>query len=80
VAQPRRLRARAAVVDRCKSQQSPGLSRLPAAPRLAAKGGSIKISTKGYRTRQGEPPNEYWLESHRSTSRKYYRESLPKDL
>lgn len=47
MAQPRRLRARAAVVDRFKSQKSPGLSRLLAVPRQAAKGGQHRNQYEG---------------------------------
>ncbi len=64
VAEPRRLRAPATIVDRRQGQQPPGLSSLLAAPRQAAKDGGVKISTKGNRARHGEPPKDHQHESH----------------
>jgi hypothetical protein len=56
VAQPRRLRARAAVVDRRQRQQTTGLGGVLAAPRKAPKLGAGEIRTQGDGARHGEPP------------------------
>jgi hypothetical protein len=56
MAQPRCLRARAAVVDRRQRQQTTGLGGVLAAPRQPAKLGSVEVGPQGDGTCHGTPP------------------------
>ena len=56
VAQQRRFRARAAIVDRGQRQQTTGLARVLAPPRQATKLRGVVVGAKGDSARHGEPP------------------------
>ena len=56
MAQPRRLRARAAIIDRRQSKQAPGLGRVLAPPRQATEVGGAEIGTKANCAWHSEPP------------------------